>query len=74
MTIDWLSLAVAKAPEYIGAIVGFLALRRKLIDIHLTMNSRLDELIRASKAMGRQEERDSHSVTVPGIPRNPEKP
>jgi hypothetical protein len=40
----------------------------KLIDIHLTMNSRLDELIKASRAQGRQEERDSHQITVQGVP------
>jgi hypothetical protein len=41
-----------------GAILGFIN-RGKIKEIHLSINSRLDELIKASVAQGRQEERDS---------------
>jgi len=40
----------------------------KLVEIHLQLNSRLDELIKASKAQGRIDERDSHTIVVNGVP------
>jgi hypothetical protein len=45
------------------AIVGGVILW-KIRELHLTMNSRLDQLIKASLAQGRQDERDSQKGIV----------
>jgi hypothetical protein len=46
----------------IGGIAAIVGMFRKLHDVHLTLNSRLDQLIEASQAVGRQQERDAHGV------------
>jgi hypothetical protein len=46
--------------------------KASIVEVHLSLNSRLSELVAASKAQGRQDERDAHSVTVPGVPSGPE--
>jgi hypothetical protein len=61
-------------------IVGAAALARSMLnaskinEVHLSLNSRLSELLIAAHAQGRQEERDSNSVTVPGVPAPEKKP
>jgi hypothetical protein len=66
-----ISTAITAFGALVTAMLAWLESRanaRKLIDIHLSINSRLDQLVKAARAEGRQEERDSHSVTVPGVP------
>lgn len=50
--------AIAALPPSIAAVAALIVSLRKLNDIHLSMNSRLDELVKASNAQGRQDERD----------------
>lgn len=45
----------------------------KIDGVHLELNSRLSQLVAASNAQGRQDERDSRSVTVEGVPRDVER-
>jgi|HubBroStandDraft_6_1064221.scaffolds.fasta_scaffold1330958_2 hypothetical protein len=58
--MEWTPIIVA---IIVAVPPTILAIRNgdKLKEIHLTMNSRLDELVRASKAVGAQEERDSRN-------------
>jgi hypothetical protein len=55
--LDYNAIIVAlivAVPSTVLAIIN----RGKLQDIHIDMNSRLSQLITASKALGAQEERD----------------
>ena len=72
MSVDYIAMLINKGPDYLVGGAAFVTLLLKLKEMHLTMNSRLDQLITAARAEGRQTERDSHSVTVPGEP-TPEK-
>lgn len=67
MAVEWTSIVVAviaATPPTILALIN----RGKLHEVHLSLNSRLDELVKASISSGRQLERDSHMITVPGVP------
>ena len=66
-----IALIVAVPPTIIaaGALVATIRNGGKIQSVHLSINSRMDQLVAASKAQGRQEERDAHSVTVEGIPK-----
>ena len=55
-----------------AALVASLRNGNKIQDVHLSLNSRLSELVIAAKAQGRQDERDAHSVTVEGVPKEQE--
>jgi hypothetical protein len=47
---------------FLAALGGLIKSRQnanKLVNIHLQLNSRLDELIKAANAQGRQDERNS---------------
>ena len=72
MTDETLRQIVIAAPLTITAVTGFVAVLIKLKALHHEMNSRLTELIKASIAQGRQDERDSHTVTVEGVPKEGE--
>lgn len=52
-----------------GALVASVRNGSKIQDVHLSINSRMDQLVAASKAQGRQDERDSKSITVEGVPK-----
>lgn len=55
---------IAAAPPTVVALAAFvvsLLNRGKIHQVHVSLNSRLSELIEASKDVGRQEERDSAS-------------
>jgi hypothetical protein len=52
----------------LASLIASLRNGSKIQDVHVSINSRMDQLVRASKAEGRQDERDSQSVTVPGVP------
>jgi hypothetical protein len=77
-----IALIVSAAPTLVGvgAIVGQIRNRKaiaevkgSITEIHLSLNSRLSELVEAAKAVGAQEERDKRSVTVEGVPKvNPQ--
>jgi len=43
------------------AIIGLVAMLKRLDGIHLSLNSRLDQLLKAAHAEGRQQERDLRS-------------
>jgi len=64
------ALIAGVAPTILSLAAFVTSLRNgtKIQDVHLSLNSRLSELVIAAKAQGRQDERDSHSVTVPGEP------
>jgi hypothetical protein len=66
--MDWTPIVVAGIVALPPTILAIRA-EKKLMDIHLTMNSRLDQLVKAAEAVGAQKERDSHSIIVPGVPR-----
>jgi len=65
------ALIAATPPTIVslGGLVLGLINRSKITEVHLSVNSRLDHLVIAAKAEGRQQERDSHSITVPGVPK-----
>lgn len=55
----------------IASVLSFVQSRKnteKITEVHVLFNSRMDQLIKASVALGRQEERDSQSITVHGVP------
>jgi hypothetical protein len=52
--------AVAAMVAAIAAVVALFKIR----DVHLSLNSRLTELIGASHAQGRQDERDSQKENI----------
>ena len=63
---------IAAIPPTIAAIAALIVSihnANRIQDVHLSLNSRLDQLVNASLAQGRQDERDSHSVTVAGVPK-----
>jgi hypothetical protein len=64
------ALIAAVPPTFVGlaSLVLGIINKGKISDVHLSLNSRLDQLIKASLAQGRQDERDSHSITVTGVP------
>ena len=76
-----IALIVSAAPTLVGAGALLAQMRNRkaiaevraaVVEVHLSLNSRLTELVVASKAQGRQDERDSHSVTVEGVPKEPQ--
>jgi hypothetical protein len=68
MTIDWTPIIVAAIVALPPTVFGILN-HGKLTDIHLSLNSRLDQLVKASSDSGRQAERDAHTITVQGVPK-----
>jgi hypothetical protein len=56
------AIIAALAPT-LTAVVGLIVALRELRDIHLSLNSRLDQLVTASLAQGRQDERDAQGRT-----------
>ena len=66
-----IAVIVAIPPTLLAAaaLVASIHNGNKIQDVHLSINSRMDQLVEASKAQGRQDERDAHSVTVEGVPR-----
>jgi hypothetical protein len=57
---------IAAVPPTIAAAAALIvSLRNKaaIREVHLTINSRLDQLIQASVAQGRQDERDANKQT-----------
>jgi hypothetical protein len=65
-----IAMIVAIPPTLLGAAALVASIRNgtKIQDVHLSINSRMDQLVKASKAEGRQDERDSHTITVQGVP------
>jgi hypothetical protein len=65
------ALIAGAAPTILSLAAFVTSLRNgsKIQDVHLSLNSRLTELVVAAKAQGRQDERDASSVTVPGVPK-----
>jgi hypothetical protein len=61
MTI-WLAI-ISALPPTIASVATLIVAMRKLQDIHLSLNSRLDQLVSASVAQGRQDERDATKQT-----------
>jgi hypothetical protein len=68
------ALIVATPPTIASVAALIMSIRNgnKIHDVHVGINSRMDELVKASKAQGRQDERDSHSITVQGFPERPD--
>ena len=66
-----IAVIVAIPPTLLAAaaLVASIHNGNKIQDVHLSINSRMDQLVKASKAQGRQDERDSRSITVEGVPR-----
>lgn len=54
------AIIAAVAPTLI-ALTGLVVVLNRLQGIHLSLNSRLDQLVRASLAQGRQDERDDQA-------------
>jgi hypothetical protein len=52
---------INKIPDYVIAGAALATVLVKLSNIHKTMNSRLDQLLKTAVAQGRQDERDSHT-------------
>ena len=78
-----LALIAGAAPTLLAgaALIASLRNGNKINNVHLSLNSRLDEWrkeVEASRkgdvALGRQAERDSTSITVPGIPSHEPRP
>lgn len=69
-----IALIVAVPPTLAATAALIMAVRavHKIQEVHIGINSRMDQLVAASKAQGRQDERDSHSITVDGVPRQDE--
>jgi hypothetical protein len=45
----------------------------KIIELDVKVDGRLTQLLNATNAQGRQDERDSQSITVRGVPEEPKK-
>ena len=63
---------IVATPTTIASLAALIVSIRngsKIQQVHIGINSRMDELVKASKAQGRQDERDANSVTVIGVPR-----
>lgn len=60
----WVSLFAAIPPTLLAlaALVASLKNSAKIQDIHLSLNSRLSQLIATSKSQGRQDERDAQAA------------
>lgn len=60
----WVSLFAAIPPTIVALAALFASLRNaaKIQDVHISLNSRLSELIAASKTQGRQDERDAQAL------------
>jgi hypothetical protein len=58
-----IAMIVAIPPTIASVAALIMSIRNgnKIQDVHLSLNSRLSELVLASKAQGRQDERDSRS-------------
>ena len=71
MNSVWPAVIAAIPPTIaaVAALIVSLHNSAKIQDVHVSLNSRLSQLVDASKAQGRQDERDSHSVTVAGVPK-----
>jgi hypothetical protein len=56
-----IALIVAVPPTIasVAAVIMSIKNGTKIQEVHLGINSRMDELVRASKAQGRQDERDA---------------
>lgn len=69
-----IALIVATPPTLAATAALVMAVRavHKIQEVHIGINSRMDQLVAASKAQGRQDERDSHSITVQGFPERPD--
>ena len=69
-----IALIAATPPTLMGAAALFVGFhnKNKLQALHIDVNSRLSQLIIASRAEGAQTERDKHTITVPGIPKENE--
>jgi hypothetical protein len=61
MNIWYIHLVAAVPPTIaaLAALIVALKTKAKVADVHLSINSRMDELVAAAKAQGRQDERDS---------------
>jgi hypothetical protein len=57
------ALIVAVPPTLLGIaqLISSMKNGSKIEGVHLSINSRMDELVRAAKAQGRQDERDSQA-------------
>jgi low affinity Fe/Cu permease len=55
MTIDMEVIGGAMAVIICLGVLVLFMIQRHLRDLHMTMNSRLDELVRTTKALARQE-------------------
>ena len=66
-----IAMIVAIPPTLLGIAQLISSIRNgsQIRGVHLSLNSRLTELVTAAKAQGRQDERDSRSTTVEGVPR-----
>lgn len=66
--------SVAPTIAAVGATIAIVKKGNKIQEavreVHISLNSRLTELVAASKAQGRQDERDSRMVTVEGMPKD----
>jgi len=51
-------MVISIVVEVVVIVLAFWLVIEKLNGIHLQLNSRMDQLIEASKAQGRQDERD----------------
>lgn len=62
----WVSLFAAIPPTLLAlaALVASLKNSTKIQDVHLSLNSRLTELIATSKSQGRQDERDAQAAAI----------
>lgn len=63
IAIDLMAKAMIAFGVAVTVVLGVMLLS-KLNELHLTMNSRLDQLIKASISQGRQDERDSQKGLV----------
>jgi hypothetical protein len=65
-----IALIAATPPTLMGGAALLVALKTKVKvqEVHLSINSRMDQLVKASVAVGAQEERDKHTITVQGVP------
>ena len=49
---------IVTTPPTIVAITGLILLFKKIKEVHVSLNSRLSELVKSANAQGRQDERD----------------
>ncbi len=72
MRWDWDLVIVNAAPTIaaLAALVASLRNNKKIKDLHILINSGLAQRITDAVMRGRQIERDTHTITVEGIPKN----